>query len=131
MSTQTVLWHDTIYDALAADINGAGGFKVVAGKLWPADSSGPTKLRNAVNPGQPHKLTPDEILQIKRLAYEHGSTATVDFEAQQLGYVCTWVDPEDESEQLGREIRDLLEAVNRKLDRKAKAEERAGLRSVK
>jgi len=124
---QTALFHDTIYDALGADIAAAGGFKVVAHKLWPADSSGATKLRNAINPDQPHKLCPDEILQIKRLAYEVGSTATVDYEAQQLGYQVTWIDPQDEAEALNREIRDLLEVVNRKLDRKAKAEDRVRL----
>jgi hypothetical protein len=127
---QSSLFHDTIYDALGADIAASGGFKVVAGRLWPSDSSGATKLRNSINPDQPHKLCPDEVLQIKRLAYEHGSTATVDYEAQQLGYECYWIEPEAEAAKLDREIRDLLETVNRKLDRKAKAEDRS-LRSVK
>jgi hypothetical protein len=127
---QSSLFHDTIYDALGADIAASGGFKVVAGRLWPSDSSGATKLRNSINPDQPHKLCPDEVLQIKRLAYEHGSTATVDYEAQQLGYECNWIEPEAEAAKLDREIRDLLETVNRKLDRKAKAEDRS-LRSVK
>jgi hypothetical protein len=133
MSHQSQLFYETCYDAIGADIAAAGGFKVVAGKLWPSEptTTATQKLRNCLNVDQPHKLSPDEVLQIKRLAYEVGSTATVDYEAQQLGYVCTWVDPEDQAEQLGREIRDLLEAVNRKLDRKAKAEERASLRSVK
>ena len=124
---QGALFHDTIYDALGADIAAAGGFKVVAHKLWPADSSGATKLRNSINPDQPHKLCPDEVMQIKKLAYEHGSTATVDYEAQQLGYECNWISPEDEAAKLDHEIRDLLEAVNRKLDRKAKAEDRVRL----
>jgi hypothetical protein len=121
---QSSLFHETIYDALGADIAAAGGFKVVAGKLWPADSGGAAKLRNAVNLDQPHKLCPDEVLQIKKLAYEVGSTATVDYEAQQLGYECNWIEPEAEAAKLDREIRDLLETVNRKLDRKSKAEER-------
>jgi hypothetical protein len=127
---QSSLFHDTVYDALGADISAAGGFKVVAGKLWPADSSGASKLRNAVNPEQPHKLCADEIMQIKKLAYEVGSVATVEWEAQQLGYKVEWVEPEEEAARLDREIRDLLETVNRKLDRKSKAEDRS-LRSVK
>jgi hypothetical protein len=105
---QSSLFHDTIYDALGADIAAAGGFKVVAGKLWPTDANGSAKLRNSINPDQPHKLCADEVLAIKKLAYEHGSTATVD----------------DEAAKLDREIRDLLECVNRKLDRKARADER-------
>jgi hypothetical protein len=129
---QSSLFFETVYDALGADIAAAGGFKVVAGKLWPSEApaTATQKLRNTLNADQPHKLCPDEVLQIKRLAYEHGSTATVDYEAQQLGYECNWIEPEAEAAKLDREIRDLLDTVNRKLDRKAKAEDRS-LRSVK
>jgi hypothetical protein len=127
---QPSLFHDTIYDALGADISAAGGFKVVAGKLWPAEANSTQKLRNCLNADQPHKLAPDEVLQIKRLAYEHGSTATVDYEAQQLGYQTVWVDPKDEADELRREVRDLLATVTRKLDRIERADERA-LRAVK
>jgi hypothetical protein len=130
---QTALFHEHIYDALGSDISAAGGFKTVASKLWPAESltTASARLRNALNPEQPQKLCPDEVLQIKRLAYEHGSTATVDYEAQQLGYQTVWIDPEDEAAALDREIRDLLETVNRKLDRKTKADERAALKVVR
>lgn len=128
---QSSLFHDSLADAIGADIAAAGGFKVVAGKLWPTEANATQKLRNCLNVDQPHKLAPDEVLQIKRLAYEHGSTATVDYEAQQLGYECNWIEPEAEAAKLDREIRDLLETVNRKLDRKAKADERAGLKVVR
>lgn len=121
---QGALFHDSLGDAIGADIAAAGGFKVVAAKLWPAESNSAQKLRNCLNDTQPHKLSPDEVLQIKRFAYEHGSTCTVDYEAQQLGYQCTWIEPEDQSEKLNREVRDLLALVNRKLDLKAKADER-------
>jgi hypothetical protein len=129
---QSALFHDTVYDAIGADIAAAGGFKAVAGKLWPAESSttAATKLRNSINPDQPHKLCPDEVLQIKRLAYEVGSTATVDYEAQQLGFQPTWIDPKDQAEELRRETRDLLAQVLRNQERLDRAEERA-LRSVK
>jgi hypothetical protein len=124
---QSALFHDTIYDAIGADIAAAGGFKVVAGKLWPSESTSTaaTKLRNSINADQPHKLCPDELLQIKRLAYEHGSTATVDYEAQQLGYEARWVDPKNEADELRREVRDLLANVTKKLDRIERADERA------
>jgi hypothetical protein len=114
---QSALFHDTIYDAIGADIAAAGGFKVVAGKLWPTESNAAAKLRNSINPEQPHKLCPDEVLAIKRLAREAGSNATVEYEAQFLGYQVAWVDPKDQAEELRREVRDLLENVTRKLDR--------------
>jgi hypothetical protein len=126
---QQQLFFEHIFDALGADIVAAGGFKVVASKLWPAEAltTSTARLRNALNPEQAQKLCPSEVLQIKRLAYEVGSTATVDYEAAQLGYECNWISPEDEAAKLDREIRDLLECVNRKLDRKAKADERVRL----
>lgn len=129
---QSTLFHDTIYDALGADIAASGGFKVVAGKLWPSESptTATTKLRNAINPEQPHKLCPDEVLAIKRLAREVGSTATVDYEAEQVGFAVTWTDPKDEADELRRELRDLLAVVVRKQERIERADERA-LRAVK
>jgi hypothetical protein len=116
---QAALFHDTIFDALGADIAAAGGFKVVAGKLWPAENptSAATKLRNAVNPDQQQKLCPEEVMQIKRLAREAGSTATVQYEAQQLGYAVTWVEPEDELQRIERENNELLKALTKRMER--------------
>jgi hypothetical protein len=128
---QTALFHDTIYDALGADIAAAGGFKVVAGKLWPAENptTAATKLRNAINPEQAQKLCADEILQIKRLAQEAGSSATVQYEAAQLGYVVTWVSPDDEAERLERENNEMLKRLLRNQDRAEQL--RARVRVVK
>lgn len=116
---QHVLFHDTIFDALGADIAAAGGFKAVAGKLWPAENpiTAATKLRNAINPEQAQKLCPAEVLQIKRLAREVGSAATVNYEAQQLGYAVTWIDPEDELERIERENNELLRALMKRMER--------------
>lgn len=130
---QNALFHDTIYDAIGADIAAAGGFKVVAGKLWPAEnaSTGAAKLRNAINPDQPHKLCPDEVLQIKRLAQEAGSSATVQYEAQQLGYVCTWVEPEDELERIERENNELLKSIAKRMERAEQLRSQTRLRVAK
>lgn len=127
---QTALFHETIYDALGADIAAAGGFKVVAGKLWPAEPRGDAKLRNMLNQDQPHTPCPEVVLRIKQLAREAGSTATVDYEAQQLGFQVTWVDPKDQAEQLRREVRDLLTDVSRKLDLVERAEQRGNFARV-
>lgn len=116
---QRALFHETVFDALGADISASGGFKVVAGKLWPTESptTAAAKLRNAINPEQPHKLSPDEVLAIKRLAKEHGSFATVNFEVQELGYTPTWIDPEDELERIERENNELLKQLLRRQER--------------
>lgn len=129
---QTALFHDTIYDALGADIAAAGGFKVVAGKLWPADSSGASKLRNAINPEQPHKLCADEILQVKRLARDAGSLATITYEAQQLGYEVTLLDPKDEGDALRRQFIEATAQLSKLAQRIEMADERATvLRAVR
>lgn len=124
---QSALFHETIYDALGADISAAGGFKVVAGKLWPAEGTATSaaKLRNSINPDQPHKLCADEVLAIKRLAREAGSTATVDYEAQQLGYQVAWVDPKDEGDELRRQFIAGVAQLTRIASRIEKADERA------
>jgi hypothetical protein len=103
---QAQLFHDTIFDAIGADIAAAGGFKIVAGHLWPSESpqTAATKLRNAINPEQAQKLCPQEVMAIKRLAKEQGSFATVNYEAQSLGFQVEWITPEDEKARLQREF---------------------------
>lgn len=130
---QSALFHDSVYDALGSDIAAAGGFKVVAGKLWPTEgtATASAKLRNCINPDQAHKLCPDEVLAIKRLAKEAGSTATVDYEAQQLGYQITWVDPADQAEELQRRIAEGMETLTRMVGALQKVQERAQLKAVR
>jgi hypothetical protein len=49
---QQDLWHDTIFDALGAAVQAAGGAKKVAAKLWPAldTTSANARLRAGLNP---------------------------------------------------------------------------------
>lgn len=130
---QAALWHDTIYDAIGADIAAAGGYKVVAGKLWPSENptTAATKLRNAVNPDQAQKLCPEEVMQIKRLAYDASSTATIQYEARQLGYEVTWIEPEDEVERIERENNELLKAILQRQERQEQLRTKAQRRSAK
>jgi hypothetical protein len=130
---QTALFHDTIFDALGADIAAAGGFKVVAGKLWPSENptTAATKLRNAVNPEQAQKLCPDEVIQIKRLAKEVGSIATINYESQQLGYSIQWIEPEDELERIERENNELLKSIAKRMERAEQLRSQSKLRIAK
>jgi len=130
---QHALFHDTIFDALGADIAAAGGFKAVAGKLWPAENptTAATKLRNAINPDQAQKLCPEEVMQIKRLAQLAGSTATIQYEAQQLGYAVTWIEPEDELERIERENNELLKALTKRMERAEQLRSQTKLRVAK
>jgi len=116
---QTSLFHDSIYDALGADVAACGGIKKVAGLLWPTiePSIANARLRSGLNPEHAQKLCAEEILHIKRLAREANSSATVDYEAQQLGYAVTWIDPEDELERIERENNELLKSIAKRMER--------------
>jgi hypothetical protein len=130
---QTALWHDTIYDAIGADIAACGGYKVVAGKLWPAENptTAATKLRNAVNPDQAQKLCPEEVMQIKQLAKATGSTATIDYESRAMSFAVQWIEPEQELEQLQRQIVDGMAKLQREMERANNLVSQTKMRAVK
>jgi hypothetical protein len=104
MSHQNALFHDSIYDALAADIAAIGGVKKAAPLLWPNNSDAAGRMRACLSPDHAQKFDPEEVLAIKRLARDCGSTATVTFESQQLGYRFEWTAPEDEQAKLMRDF---------------------------
>lgn len=85
---QQDLWHDTIFDALGAAVQAAGGAKRIAGKLWPAlDSASATaRLRGCLNPEHAQKLCPAELLMLARLARDAGDNSVMEFLARDLGY---------------------------------------------
>ena len=85
---QTVLWHDTIFDALSTAVQAAGGPKKVAAALWPAlDSTSATaRLRGCLNPDHAQKLCPQELLMLARLARNAGDHSVMNFCARELGY---------------------------------------------
>lgn len=85
---QSELWHDTIFDALGACVQAAGGVKIVAARLWPTldSSSASARLRGALNPDHAQKLSPGELLLIGKLARDAGEGALMQFLGRQLGY---------------------------------------------
>jgi hypothetical protein len=116
---QTALFHDSIYDALGADVAAAGGIKKVACALWPhlEPSIAAARLRSGLNPEHAQKLDPDEVVCIKQIAQQAGSSETVRYEDQKLGKVSTWVEPEDELERIERENNELLKQLLRRQER--------------
>ena len=116
---QQALFYETIFDAIGADIAAIGGFKSAAAKLWPSESpiTSSAKLRNAINPEQPHKLCPDEVLQIKRLAKAVGSCAIVSYESKELGFDIAWIEPEDEMERVQKRHVELMEQLAKEMRR--------------
>jgi hypothetical protein len=129
------LFHETIFDALNEDVGAIGGFKVVAGKLWPSENvtTSSAKLRNSLNPDQPHKLCPDEVMQIKRLAKDVGSFATVQFESRELCFDITWIKAEDEAQRIHQRAVKAMEELQKELRRSNEllAASKATIRAVK
>lgn len=125
--TQQALFHDSIYDAIGADIAVIGGVKKVAGLLWP-NTDGAARLRACLSPEHAQKLDPEEILAIKRLARDAGSFATVHYESQQLGYRFEWISPEDEADQVRRELSEGMKFLKRKFEQLERAEQRPSLK---
>ncbi|MDP9090173.1 MAG: hypothetical protein M3O26_15685 [Pseudomonadota bacterium] len=101
---QPALFHDSIYEALAADVAALGGIKKCAPILWPTNSDAASRLRSCLSLEHPQKLDPEEVMSIKRLARDVGSFATVNYEAQALAFKVEWIKPEDEKAQLYREF---------------------------
>src|ERR1700730_16894009 len=104
MTHQAALFHDSIYDALKADVSAAGGIKEVARRLWPAHADAAAKLRACLADGHAQKLDIEEILAIKGFAKAVGSFATVTHESQVLAFKVEWIAPEDEKAELQRQF---------------------------
>lgn len=113
MDVQAKLFYDTIADAISDGVLAAGGWKVVAGKLWPAmkPSSAYARLKSCVSEDKDEKLSPDEVLLIAKLAKEQGNHAIIQFLAQELGYEVKEVQPRDELQSLLHESAELTKQV--------------------
>ena len=120
MTHQAALFHDSIYDALGADVAAIGGIKKTAALLWPNISDASGRLRACLSLEHAQKLDIEEILAIKRLARDVGSFATVNYEAQELAFKVEWIKPEDERAQLQREFIEMgkrMEQLARRLQK--------------
>lgn len=117
-------------EALAEDIKALGGRKKLAPRLWPADDeeTANDRLKAALAPGHKLELKPAEILKIKEWARDVGSYGLMTFEAQLLSFKYEWINPQDEAEELRREVRNLLSEANQRLERIERAQKRSSLK---
>jgi len=83
---QHELWHDTIYEALAATVAAAGGPKKVAPKIWPAldESSAITRLRTSINPDHAQKLCLEEFVLLGKLGRDAGDNSLMTYLGREL-----------------------------------------------
>ena len=103
---QSELFYETANDALGACIQAAGGFKRVAGLLWPSlkPDSAYARLKACLDDGKAEKLTADEIFAIAKMAREKGCHAFAQFAGSELDYEFKPITPEDQAAELQREF---------------------------
>ena len=92
---QSELWHDTVFDALGAAVQAAGGVKKVAGSLWPSldMASASSKLRSALSPDHAQKLCLTEFMLVWRLSKEAGDNSITNFCAREIGFEAVEIAP--------------------------------------
>lgn len=130
---QNKLFHDSPEDALTTDVLASGGYKKVGHKLRPdlTPEQAAAWLRACLNVERQEKLSPGQVLEIKRDAKAIGSTAAIDYDAQELAYRIEHVEPEDEAEQIERENNVMLKEIIRRQERLEQLRTRAQVRAVK
>lgn len=132
-SLQNKLFHDSPEDALTTDVLAAGGWKKVGHHLRPdlTPDQAAAWLRACLNVERNEKLSPGQVIDIKRLAKEHDSTATIDYESQLLSYRVEWITPEDELNELQHRIANNMESLQREIKRANDLMATAKLRAVR
>lgn len=103
---QEALFYDTENDALRSCIAAAGGFKVVAGNLWPSLKPGSaySRLTACLDESKHEKLTFAEIIAVGRMGKEAGCHALMSYLGTELSYEVRAVAPEDQRAELQRKF---------------------------
>lgn len=111
---QQALWHDTIYDALRALIDGLGGPKRVAATLWPAREVGDGQryLLKCLDSERPEKLGLEEFVWLMRAGREAGCHVLADHLAQACLYEIRPADPAVIEQQVAAELERTMAAAS-------------------
>jgi hypothetical protein len=131
---QNKLFFDTVYDAIGSDILAAGGYKHVAGKLWPnmKPISSYARLKACLEEHKDEKLDPEEVHAVAKMAKAKvGSSAYLQYTGQECDCRYEDIEPEDELTSLLRSYLRDEDQQTKKKDRIDKLIDRAGLRAVR
>lgn len=118
--TQEPLFKDLSdrFAAIGADVDAAGGEKVVGSILWPSITAERARQRmsHVLNPRQRHELTDKEVWTIKQLARKaSGRSWIVEFECGALHADIKWISQEQQIERKEQQLEKLLGQVFREL----------------
>lgn len=116
---QDALFHETIYDALRSVVERAGGAKAVGTKLRPSkapDEAGRWVL-DCLNTSRAERFAPDDVMHLLRIGREIGYHGAMAYIADDAGYRCEPVEPQDEQAKLMREFNESTKALARIAER--------------
>lgn len=122
---------ETLNDALIECVKACGGSKTVGGSLFPefASDQAQRKLLDCLNPDRPHKLSPEQMLLLMRMARTKGCHVGMEFLCRELGYSAPQpVEPRDEMADLMRDFNAAVALQAHIADRMEKAAGRVGLK---
>lgn len=118
-------------DALIECVKACGGSKVVGAALFPEfpPDQAQRKLLDCLNPDRPHKISPEQMVLLMRMARAKGCHAAMEFLCAELGYAApTTVEPKDEMAELMRDFNAAVALQAQIAERMEKAAGRVGLR---
>lgn len=100
------LFYDSFEDAVKHVVAVLGGAKDAGKMLWPTKSTeaARTRLLDCLNPKEPDKLAPDEIVALARAGRDSGCHAIVNWLCGEAGYAQPLpIAPGDEAAELERQ----------------------------
>jgi hypothetical protein len=116
---QDALFHESIYDALRAVVERAGGAKCVGARLRPSkspDEAGRWVL-DCLNPSRAERFAPEDFMHILRIGREIGYHGCMAYIGQETGYRVEAVEPQDEQAKLQRDFIESVKAQQKILAR--------------
>lgn len=111
---------ESLNDAYVEAVKALGGSKAVGHALWPPKGieAAQRHLLACLNPDRNEKLSPEEALQLERMARARGCHVVADYRARELGYAPPVpIEPEDERAKLEREFVEAVKQMQRMSDR--------------
>lgn len=116
---------ESFTDALIACVKALGGSKRTGPMLWPdlAPDAAQRKLLDCLNDDRPHQLNPNQVLLVLRRAREAGCHAGMEYLSAALSYAPPVpVEPQDEADELRRQVLDMGRTLQDALARLARIE---------
>lgn len=111
---------ESLNDALVECVKACGGSKAVGVALWPPKGieAAQRHLLACLNEDRNEKLSPDETLQLLRMARDRGCHAGAEYLMAALSYAPPQpIEPRDEADQLRREVVEGMRVLQATLQR--------------